>query len=125
MDKITIATNDRSMSITLPRVRDVKVGAEEVCNTVKMASGKLVKDMIGHRPIITASWDYVPAAMLQQLAVMLRRDGFFFVQYPSPEGDAAGTFEIEYPEMSVFRYKDGIAVWHDVTLKMTSREVIR
>ncbi len=124
MDKITIATSDRQTSITLPRVRDVKVGAEEVCNTVTMASGKRVKDMIGYRPTVTAAWDYVPAATLQQLAVMLRSDGFFYVRYPAPEGDAEGTFEIEYPEMSVFRYKDGVAVWHDVTLKMKSREVV-
>ena len=124
MDRITVSTTDRSVSITLPRVRDVKVGAEEVCNTVQMASGKLVKDMIGHRPVVTAAWDYVPAEMLRQLAVMLRSDGFFYVRYPAPEGDADGMFAIEYPEMSVFGYKDGVAVWHDVTLKMIGREVV-
>ena len=124
MDKITISTTDGRAGVTLPRVKDITVGAEEVCNTVQMASGKLVKDMIGYRPTVTASWDYVPASVLRELAELLRGDGFFYVRYPSPSGDAEGTFEVEYPEMRVFRYVNGTAVWHDVKLKMTSREVV-
>ena len=124
MDKITISTMDGGTRIVMPRVKDIQVGAEEVCNTVQMASGKIVKDMIGYRPTIAATWDYVPAATLQQLATVLRNDGFFYVSYPAPDGDAVGVFEIEYPQMRIFQYKNGIAVWHDVTLKMTSREVV-
>ena len=124
MDRITISTTDGRTRIVMPRVKDIQVGAEEVCNTVKMASGKLVKDMIGYRPVVSAAWDYVPAATLQQLANALRSDGFFYVEYPAPTGDTVGVFEIEYPQMRVFQYRDGIAVWHDVKLKMTSREVV-
>ena len=47
MDKITIYSADKSRSITLPRVRDIEVGAEEESKTVTMASGKTVKDILG------------------------------------------------------------------------------
>ena len=49
MDKITIYSADKSRSITLPRVRDIEVGAEEESKTVTMASGKTVKDILGYR----------------------------------------------------------------------------
>ena len=123
MDKIKIYSLDRTSCIELPRIKDIQVGAEEVANTVKMASGKVVKDMIGYRSTVKAAWDYIPASTLSALAVLLRSGGFFFAEYPSPTGDASGVFEIDYPTMSIFSYKNGIAVWHDVTLKMTAQEV--
>lgn len=125
MDKIKIYSADQTQYIEMPRVKDIQVGATEVANTVSMASGKVVKDMIGYRPSVEASWDYVPASTLTALAVLLRGGGFFYVEYPSPTGDAKGMFEIEYPTMAVFQFKDGEAVWHNVKLKMTAQEVSR
>lgn len=123
MDKIRISSADLLTVIEMPRVKDIKIGAEEVANTVTMASGKVVKDMIGYRTTIQAEWDYVPAATLTALAVLLRQGGFFFVEYPAPTGDASGMFEVEYPSMEVFQFKNGVAVWHDVELRMTAQEV--
>lgn len=123
MDKIKISSADRSVSVEMPHIKDITVGAAEVANTVTMASGKVVKDMIGYRVTIQATWDYVPAAVLTALATLLRSGGFFYVEYPAPTGDAGGMFEIEYSSMSIFAYKNGIAVWHDVKLKMTAQEV--
>ena len=123
MDKIKISSADRSVSVEMPHIKDITVGAAEVANTVTMASGKVVKDMIGYRATIQATWDYVPAAVLTALAALLRSGGFFYVEYPAPTGDASGMFEIEYPSMSIFAYKNGVAVWHDVKLKMTAQEV--
>lgn len=123
MDKITIYSADLSQSLTLPRVKDVQVGAKEVSNTVKMASGKVVKDMLGYRATITASWDWLPAGSIVTLAAILRENPFLFVEYPSPSGSASGWFEVEYPTMKVFTYKHGEAVWHGVNLSMTAQEV--
>jgi len=123
MDKIKISSADRSVAIEMPRIKDISVGAVEVANTVTMASGKVVKDMIGYRATVEAVWDFVPASKLTALAALLRSGGFFFVEYPSPTGDASGMFEIEYPSMTVFAYKGGVAVWHDVKLNMTAQEV--
>jgi len=123
MDKIKISSADRSASVVMPRIKDISVGATEVANTVTMASGKVVKDMIGYRATIQATWDYVPVTTLTALATLLRSGGFFSVEYPAPAGDTSGMFEIEYPSMSIFAYKNGVAVWHDVQLKMTAQEV--
>lgn len=123
MDRIKIYSTDRQIAIEMPRVKAVSVGAEEVANTVTMASGKVVKDMVGYRNTLKASWDYVPVATITELSFLLRTGGFFYVEYPAPTGDAAGNFEVDFPEMKIFCFKNGIAVWHDVTLKMTAQEV--
>ena len=125
MDKIKIYTTDMSDHVELPRVKAVQVGAAEVSNTVTMASGKVVKDMIGYRPTVQATWDYIPADTIIALTTLLRGGGFFFVEYPSPNGVATGVFEIAYPTLSIFAFKDGVAVWHKVQLKMTAQEVVR
>ena len=123
MDKIKICSADLLTVIEMPRVKDIQVGAEEVANTVTMASGKVVKDIIGYRTTLQVKWDYVPAATLSALAVLLRQGGFFYVEYPSPTGDCSGMFEVEYPSMEVFQFKGGMAVWHNVKLEMTAQEV--
>lgn len=68
MDKIKIYSTDRQTVIEMPRVKDITVGAEEVANAVTMASGKVVKDMIGYRSTLKASWDYVPATTITALS---------------------------------------------------------
>lgn len=123
MDKIKIYSLDKQTAIEMPRVKDITVGAEEVANTVTMASGKVVKDMIGYRTTLKAGWDYVPANIIAKLSVLLRTGSFFYVEYPAPTGADKGTFSISFPDMKVFCFKDGVAVWHDVTLKMTAQEV--
>lgn len=112
MDKITVCNSERTLSITLPRTKDISVGAQAVSKSVTMASGKVVKDIIGYRTSIKASWDYIPADTIASLIGILRGGGFCFVEYPSPSGDDSGYFEIDYPSMSVFGFKNGIAVWH-------------
>ncbi len=123
MDKITVYNSGKTSSVILPRTKDISVGAQPVSKSVTMASGKVVKDVIGYRVSIKASWDYIPADTVASLIGILRSNGFNFVEYPSPSGDASGYFEIEYPTMSVFGFKNGIAVWHDVTLSMSAQEV--
>ena len=107
----------------MPRVKDITVGAKEVANTVTMASGKVVKDVLGYRTTVTATWDYVPAATIMALLALMRSTPFLYVEYPSPSGDASGMFEAEYPTLTVFCYRSGVAVWHDVTLTMSAQEV--
>lgn len=123
MDKITIYSADKSRSITLPRVRDIEVGTEEESKTVTMASGKTVKDILGYRAKITAVWDWFPAEQATELLNLLKTGAFLWVEYPSPDGNDSGFFSIEYPTLSVFCYRDGITVWHDMTLSMTAQEV--
>lgn len=123
MDNITIYSSDKSHSVTLPRVRDIEVGAEEESKTVTMASGKTVKDILGYRTNITAVWDWIPADLVTELLNLLKTGAFLWVEYPAPDGSNAGFFSIEYPTLSVFCYHSGIPVWHDMTLSMTAQEV--
>lgn len=123
MDKITIYSADKSRCITMPRVRDIEVGAEEASRTVTMASGKTVKDILGYRAKITAVWDWFPAELVTELLNLLKTGAFLWVEYPSPDGNGAGFFSIEYPTLSVFCYKNSVPVWHDMTLSMTAQEV--
>jgi hypothetical protein len=124
LDKVSISSQDGTTTITMPRVKSVTVGASEVSKSVTMASGKVVKDMIGFRPTVTAQWDWLPANTISALAKLLASGGFFSVKYPAPAGEASGTFEIDYPTMSVFAYKNGVPVWHDVKLTMTGQGVM-
>ncbi len=72
---------------------------------------------------VIASWDWLPASSIVALVSLLRGNPFLYVEYPSPSGYASGWFEVEYPSMKVFAYKNGKAVWHGVTLSMTAQEV--
>ena len=123
MDKITIYSADKSRSITLPRVRDIEVGAEEESKTVTMASGKTVKDILGYRAKVTAVWDWIPADLVTELLNLLKTGAFLWVEYPAPSGNGAEFFSVEYPTLSVFCYKNSVPVWHDMTLSMTAQEV--
>ena len=104
-------------------MRDIEVGAEEESKTVTMASGKTVKDILGYRTNITAVWDWIPADLVTQLLRLLKSGAFLWVEYPAPDGSGAGFFSIEYPTLSVFCYRSGVPVWHDMTLSMTAQEV--
>ena len=123
MDKIKISKN--GIEIEMPQVRKITVGGEEVANEITMASGKRVKEMIGHRTVITAEWDWLPAQTITDLHALLRHGGYFLVEYPDPAvGDAAGMFSISYPETKIFKFNGTEPRWHGVSLTMTAQEVV-
>lgn len=121
IDQITISNG--SASVTMPKVRAVEVGATEVAKTTEMASGKVVKDVLGYRTTILAQWDYVPATTIVSLLALLRMGGFFQVEYPTPEGGNTDTFEVEFPTIGIFAFVGGEPMWHSVTLWMQAQEV--
>lgn len=102
----------------------ISVGGEEVAKEITMASGKLVKEMIGHRAVIRAEWDWLPAQTITNLHALLRQGGYFQVEYPDPTGDKSGMFSISYPETKVFKFNGTEPRWHGVSLTMTAQEVV-
>lgn len=124
LDKIKIYNYEKTECVTMPRIKDITVGADEESKKTTMASAKIVKDVIGYRPTVSASWDYVPAETIKDLLNLIRKGTFLWVEYPSPTGDASGYFDIEYPNCNIFCYKNGIAMWHNVSLDMTAQEVV-
>ena len=123
LDKITIS--DGVTTIEMPRTKSTKVGGEEVCTEISMASGKRIKEMIGFRAAITVEWDYVPAATMTALIAMLRQGGYFTVEYPDPDGtDKSAAFSISIPQPGIFKFVNGVPMWSGVSLKMTAQEVV-
>lgn len=109
--------------ITLPRAY-YSVGSEEVASMIQMASGKLVKDVKGHRKSISAQFSYIPAETVRYLSTTLRLGGFHQVMYEDLDGNIqTESFTISQPQLTVFKYVNGVAVWAELTLDMTGQEV--
>ncbi|MDD4688319.1 MAG: hypothetical protein PHE51_01045 [Eubacteriales bacterium] len=123
MDRIVIYNADKSDFITMPRIKKITVGAKEESRRTMMVSGRIVKDILGYRAVIKAEWDYLPVGLAANLTLLLRTNSFVWLEYPSPTGFAEGWFEVGFPSMKVFTYRNGEAVWHDVSLEFTAKEV--
>lgn len=124
MERIIISSPDLKMRVTLPRVKKIVVGGQEEATEKKMASGKLVKEVKGFRAVVRGEWDWLPADVFVTLHTLLRRGGYFYVEYPDPvEGDTSGMFKVNYPDGRVFRYLDGQPRWYGASLTMTAQEV--
>lgn len=123
MTQITISNG--ITTITMPKVRKITVGGEEVANETVMASGKKVKDVIGYRAVVTADWDWVPADTMAALTTMLRAGGYFTVGYPDADGaDKSALFSITIPTTGIFKFNGTTPFWHGVSLKMSAQEVV-
>ena len=122
MDKIKISKG--TTTVEMPRAR-VSVGGEEVAKEITMASGKLVKEMIGHRAVVSAEWEWLPVDTIKSLHEMLRQGGYFLAEYPDPvAGGASGMFSISYPETKIFKFDGTEPRWYGVSLTMTAQEVV-
>lgn len=109
--------------ITLPRAF-YSVGSEEVANMIQMASGKLVKDVKGYRKSLSAQFSYIPAETVRDLSATLRLGGFHQVMYEDLDGNIqTESFTISQPQLTVFKYVNGVAMWAELALEMTGQEV--
>lgn len=123
MDRIKIYNATKTDSILMPRCR-YSIGGEEVKVTTTMASGKVVTDTIGHRRIITASWEYVPDTDIKKLHSFLRSGAALTVEYDDiVDGPTEGVFVISYPETGIFKFIEGVPMWYGVSLTMTAQGV--
>lgn len=123
MKEITIYNG--TVTVTMPPTRKITVGGEEVCNEIPMASGKMVKDVLGYRAVVSADWDYVPVDTMTTLTTMLRAGGYFTVGYPDPDGtDKSAKFSVSLPTTGIFKFNGTTPFWHGVSLKMSAQEVV-
>ena len=111
--------------IEMPRTKSIEIGGEYESKETTMASGKIVRDVIGWRTEITAEWEWVPAGLLAQLVPIARSGEFVTIQYPDSTGeDASGVFSIEIGEQKVFKFVNGEPMWYNVELTATAQEVV-
>ena len=111
--------------VEMPRTKSIEIGGEYESKETTMASGKIVRDVIGWRTELTAEWEWVPAGLLAQLVPIARSGEFVTIQYPDSTGeDASGTFSIEIGEQKVFKFVNGEPMWYNVELTATAQEVV-
>ena len=111
--------------IEMPRTKTIEIGGEYESKETTMASGKIVRDVIGWRTALTAEWEWVPAGLLAQLVPIARSGQFVTIQYPDSTGaDTSAVFSIEIGEQKVFKFVDGVPMWYNVQLTATAQEVV-
>lgn len=109
----------------MPRTRSIEVGGAYESKESTMASGKIVRDIIGWRTELSAEWEWVPAGLLAQLVPIARSGEFVEIQYPDSDGnDASGIFTIEIGSQKIFKFVNGIPMWYNVELTATAQEVV-
>ena len=75
MARKTLKIYNGNTAIEMPKIK-YSITAEEESEESIMMSGKIVKDILGYRTVISAEWDWVPAGTLAAI-VKLIRDGKF------------------------------------------------
>lgn len=111
-------------NITMPRTRKISDAGAPEYNEAKMAGGKIVRDVIGFRAGFKYAWDYVPATTIAALIAMLRTGTALTVSYFDVDGtETSGTFFVSYPTFELFTFRNGIPMWHNCSLTITSQEV--
>ena len=119
LDNIIIA------GIEMPRTKSIEIGGGYESKETTMASGKIVRDVIGWRTELTAEWEWVPAGLLARLVPIARSGEFVTIQYPDSTGtDTSGVFSIEIGEQKVFKFVNGEPMWYNVHLTATAQEVV-
>lgn len=109
----------------MPRTRTLEVGGEPLVNEVMMASGLLVSDVLGWRPMLYASWEWMPADTMQKIVNIARAGQYVSIQYPDSTGeDKEGSFKISIGSQRIFKFVNGAPMWYNVELTATSQGVI-
>ena len=124
LERIKIYSLDGASSVTLPRCRPVLTYQDETI-TSKMASKKMVEDVVGLRPVLQAAYGYVPAEDMAKLNTLVLEGGYHRVEAPGIGGDIDTKFKISPPSYEVFKYVSGVPMWCNVSLTLTAQEVLK
>lgn len=118
MANITIA------GLEMPRTKTLEVGGSYESQEATMASGKIVRDVLGWRTELTATWEWVPADLLAQIVQLARSGQFVSISYPDSTGQTvSGAFTLEIGNQKIFKFVDGVPVWYNVELTATAQGV--
>lgn len=120
MEAITIG------GLTMPRTKTLEIGGSYESQEATMASGKIVRDVLGWRIELTATWEWIPADLLAKIVQLSRSGKFVEITYPDSSGQAAsGLFAIEIGNQKIFKFVNGEPMWYNVELSATAQEVIQ
>ena len=90
-----------------------------------MADGTETFDVVGFRGKVTYRYDYVPQSVFDVLMPLLRQHRYLFATVLDIDNvEKKSRYSIAYPTAEAFKLtKDGGAVWHNVTITLTAKEV--
>lgn len=120
-----IIITDNTDTITLRNDLMFEIQPEEISRSATMASGRLVKDVIGYKPVLKIPVGYLSLDNMSLLRNMIKRNnGLISISYPTPNGDITQQFMVEQPTYTTFSYDgNGVAVWQGVTIIARALEV--
>lgn len=119
-----IIISDGTYTVALQNDLVYEIEYEEVGTTKVMASGRMVKDVIGFRPVLIIPTGYVELSDVVTLKRMINSGKFLRVTYPGVGGDESRMFHISPPRFKSFRYSDdGVGIWYGVELHCQAQEV--
>lgn len=121
-----IIITDGTDTITLLNDLVFDLKNEEISVSATMASGRLVKDVVGYKDVLEIPVGYLSLTDMSTLRSMINRNrGLLEITYPTPNGDRTSPFLVEQPAYTTFSYdENGVAVWKGVTIVGTSVEVV-
>ena len=90
-----------------------------------MADGTETFDVVGFRSQVVYQYDYVPQRVFDTLIPLLRTHRYFNARVLDVDNnEKEALYSVSYPTAEAFKLtKDGKAVWHNVTIKLTAKEV--
>lgn len=112
-------------SVEMPYTHNINIGAEAIEKENTMASGRIVKDIVGYRTVVRGVWDYIPQESLNKLFAILRNSTTVYIEYPEINGTTgSGTFISSFPNVKLFTFRNGVPMWHNVDLTFKNTEVL-
>lgn len=108
----------------MPTTKSITIGGDIEAKEATMASGKIVRDVLGFRKSITASWEWFPMELMQQVVNIARAGEFVTLEYPDPTGKVhIGRFTISIGEQKIFKFVKGKPLWFNVELNAVAQEL--
>lgn len=123
MRNVIISDGVNTINLVNDLVFDIK--PQEISTSATMASGRLVKDIIGYKNTLEIPCGYLDLENMKKLKNMIKsNNGVLQISYSAPDSDKTEWFIVDQPTYTVFSYDDeGVAVWKGVTLTATAVEV--
>lgn len=121
--KLKIILNDTQ--VEFPETRQISHAGKLEGTSCTMADGTETFDVTGFRSEVTYRYDYVPQKVFDTLIPLLRVHRYFdAVVLDVDNVEKQAKYSLAYPTAKAFKLtNDGGAVWHNVTIKLTAKEV--
>lgn len=113
------------VSVTFPRTTKIQHGGYLEGEETVMADGSLMFDVTGFRQNLIYTWDYVPQKVFDELFPLLRKHKYLECKYLDVDNtEKTAKFKIEYPTPEAWKLTANGAIWHNVSLNMTAKDVV-